>query len=419
MQLDLGGHDLAFVVDVLVTWISAATLARCALVLGRNEARSTLEKRTQLLLGTLALGFFTRGFSWLAPASAVLAFLAFMPIAFLPLAMTLFVEGLLRRHVPLGVKWLTAAATVIAFLADCLRLVEPSNRAASVIGFVMLVALLITLAALGLVLARANRSELSRSELGLIRICSIIAPFGLAFAITDFRHDLGWPQVRMGSLGALVFCYSLIRLPRENAQPSEWIRDLARMVVRALAACAFLAFALQTLRPAVLFPLSVLAIAIIFSMAVLDRLRDVEGRTGYLDLLEWLAREPTATREAFVAELKTLPLTADAVVVDEAALAPYDRDVIARVFRPASTVLSLARLRALREGTSPVARGADDLTDLLESRGATHVGLLCASPTSLLVVTVPDLGGRDIELALSAVTRRWPRHSPAIDAVTR
>lgn len=418
MQAD-AGRDLAFVVDVLVTWTGAVALGRTALVFGRNDARSTLETRARALLVMLALALLIRGFSWLAPASALLAFLAFVPISLLPLAMTLFVEGLLRRHAPLWMKWLAAATTTIAFLANGARLIDSSPRAAFGVGLVMLGALVVSMAALGFVLVRADRSGLSRSEIALIRICGTVAALGVALAVTDFRFDLGWPSVRMGTLGALLFCYSLLRRPEENTKLRGWILDFSRLVGRALLATAALAVALQTLRRETLVPLSILAVAVVFSFAIADRLRGVEGKIAFLDLLEWLAREPASSREAFVAELKTLPLTADATVVDEAALASYDRDAIARAFPPTSAVLSLARLRALREEASHGARGADDLTDLLENRGATHVGLLSVSPTSLLVVTVPDLGGRDVELALAAVTRRWPRPAPTTDAVSR
>ena len=418
MQPD-AGRQLAFVVDVLVTWTGAVALGRTALVFGRSDARSTLEKRARGLLVMLALALLIRGFSWLAPGSVVLAFTAFVPIALLPLAMTLFVEGLLRRHAPLWMKWLAALATASALLANCTRLIVSSPRAAFVIGLTMLAALVITMAALGFVLASADRHGLSRSELALIRICGGVAMLGVALAVTDFRFDLGWPAVRMGTLGALLFCYSLLRRPEENTRLRGWILDLSRPVGRALLATAALAVALQTLRLETLLPLAILAVALVFAFAIVDRLRGIEGKTAFLDLLEWLAREPVSSREAFAAELKTLPLTADAAVVDEAALASYDHDAIARAFPPTSVVLSLARLRALREDAPHVARGADDLTDLLESRGATHVGLLSVSPTTLLLVTVPDLGGRDVELALAAVTRRWPQIAPTANAVSR
>jgi hypothetical protein len=191
---------------------------------------------------------------------------------------------------------------------------------------------------------------------------------------------------------------------------------VSRLVFRGLLVSVLLVVALQTVRAADLMPLSVLAIAVVFALAVWDRLRNLDAMSGDSELLEWLAREPPASRDAFAVDLRSLRLTVDAVVVGDGALAMYDHDAIARAFPPGVVVQSLGRLRALQEGEALTARGADDLSDLLEKRGATHVGLLSSAPLFLLVITVPHVGSRDIELAISAVVRRWPQTTPMTHA---
>ena len=408
MRPDFAGRDLALTVDVLVTWIGAAALGRCAFVLSRSTARSTLERRARFLMGTLAAMFLLRGFSWLRPGSAGLGYLVSVPNSLLPLAMTLFVEGLLRRHVPRWMKWVATSATVIAFMVNVVPLIDGSERTGALVRFTMLGVLLVTLVSLAVVLARTDRSKLSRSEHALIRICVLVAALAVPLAATDFRAAISWLTVRMGTLGALVLCYSILGRP-QNAALTVWLRDVSRLVFRALLVSVLLAVALQTLRAADLVPLSVLAIAVVFALGVWDRLRNLDATSGDGELLEWLAREPPASRDAFAVDLRALRLTADAAVVGDDALATYDYDAIVRAFPPGVVVQSLGRLRALQEGETQTARGADDLSDLLEKRGATHVGLLSSAPLFLLVITVPDLGSRDIELAFSAVVRRWPR----------
>ena len=411
MQADLAGGDIAFTVDVLVTWIGAVALGRSALALGRRTAHSTLERRARFLIGALAAMFFLRGLAWLNPGTAVLAYLVSVPNSLLPLAMTLFVEGLLRRHVPRWMKWLATVATVVAFVANLIPFFDNSARTGALIGYAALAGLAVTMAALGVVLARADRSSLSRSENALIGICGLVVALSVPLAITDYRSIIGWPMVRMGTLGGLLLGFSILGRPQE-VTINSWLRDMRRLVLRALLACALLAIALQTLRAELLLPLSVLAIAVVFALAVWDRVRDLETTSRGNDLLEWLAREPPASRDAFAADLQNLRLTADAVVVADTELAAYDHGAIVRAFPPGAVVHSLARLRAMRESEAQAARGADDLADLLERRGATHVGLLSAAPLFLLVVTIPDIGSRGVELALSAVARRWPRTTP-------
>src|SRR3954470_4848612 len=92
--------DVALAVDVLVTWIGGATLLRYVAIMRARGQRSALESRAAFLVGVLAAMLIIRGFSWLVPASLTLSWLTFIPVTIIPLAATIFIEGLLRRHVP-------------------------------------------------------------------------------------------------------------------------------------------------------------------------------------------------------------------------------------------------------------------------------------------------------------------------------
>ena len=91
--------DFRTTVDILVTWTGAVTMLRYAHTLSRSRA-STLEVRTLFLVLVLSATLLARGFLWLQPGSAALSIAVGIPASFLPFAATLFVEGLLRRHVP-------------------------------------------------------------------------------------------------------------------------------------------------------------------------------------------------------------------------------------------------------------------------------------------------------------------------------
>ena len=59
------------------------------------------------------------------------------------------------------------------------------------------------------------------------------------------------------------------------------------------------------------------------------------------------------------------------------------------------------------EGRAAVARGADQLTDLLERTEMTHVALLSDNPLRLVLANIPELpGAADADLALGAVVRQ-------------
>lgn len=403
-------YDTAVIVDILVTWIGGVSLGLYAMALGTLGGRSLLERRARFLFGVLALVLFVRGFAWLAPDHTGLDFLVFGPLSLLPIAMTLFAEALLRRHAPMWIKVLATVATSLALLGNTARGFVAGTPVVPVIDAVDLIGLVATMFALAWLLARRDRSTLSAAENSLVRICALLAIVGVPLAVTDYRTAIGAPPVRLGTIGALVFCYSLLRRPEENTHLGDWLRDLRRILVKAAIACALLAVALGATNARFIVPLSVLAIAVILAFAIFDDVRDATAATSHHDLLRWLGRPTPGDADEFAGELSRLPLTGDATIVQGDELDAYDRDALVGTFVRGRTVFALAELRRVREKVWDRARGADQLTDLLERRGATHVALLSTSPLRLLVVAVPELGhATDVELALAAVARRGDR----------
>lgn len=395
-------------VDVLVTWVGAATLLRYRIALGRRRQRSALERRTGFLISCIALLLLLRGFSWLQPQVRWLGIAMLLPATLLPLAMTLFTEGLLRRHVPRWTKRLAVGLSVTA--AATTIVLGMAHTSDARVTYVLLGALLTMMGVLGVLLARRDRSSLSRSENGLVRACLLVTLVSLPLVATDFRLDIGWPMSRLGTLGPLLFCYTLLRRPQEHARVLWWARDVGRLLLRAGVVCVLLFVALRTAPRELLLPLFVLATALVIAAAIVDRLAQANASGTEAALLRWLSRPPATTLQSFVRELHHLPLTADALVIEQRDLAMYDYAALCAALGTGRPVHSLARLREERvvsdEGRVEAARGADQLTDLLERAEMTHVALLTTAPLRLLLANIPELpGAADAELALGAVVR--------------
>jgi hypothetical protein len=406
-------------VDVLVTWVGAATLLRYRIALGRRRERSALERRTGFLVSSMALLLLLRGFSWLKPDVRWLGIAMLLPATLLPLAMTLFTEGLLRRHVPRWTKWLAVGLTAAA--ATTTIVLGAVHTSDARVTYVLLAALLTMMGVLGVLLARRDQRSLSRSENGLVRACLLVTLISLPLVATDFRFDIGWPLSRMGTLGALLFCYTLLRRPQEHARLVWWARDIGRLLLRAAVVCLLLFVALRTAPRELLVPLFVLATALVISLAIADRLAQSNVTRTEAALLRWLARPPATTLHGFVRELHHLPLTADALVIEQEDLAMYDRAALCAALATGRPVHSLARLREERavrsESRAEAARGADQLTDLLERTEMTHVALLTNRPLRLLLANIPELpGAADAELALGAVVRHGQLAVAGVDA---
>ena len=277
-------------------------------------------------------------------------------------------------------------------------------------NFVLLASLLIMMGVLGVVLGRRDRASLSRSENGLVRACLIVTLVSLPLVATDFHLDIGWPTPRLGTIGTLLFCYTLLRRPQEHSRLAWWARDVGRLLLRAAIVCLLLLVALRTAPRELLAPLFALATALVLSVAIADRLTNTNVSRTEAALLRWLARPPANSLQGFVRELHHLPLTADALVIEAPDLTMYDHDALCAALATGKPVHSLARLREERavrtERRAAAARGADQLTDLLERTEMTHVALLSASPLRVLLANIPELpSAADAELALGAVVR--------------
>ena len=395
-------------VDVLVTWVGAVTLLRYRYALGRRRERSALEKRTGFLISALALLLLLRGFAWLSDDDRLLGAIMLLPANTLPLAMTLFVEGLLRRHVARWIKWLAVALTIAA--ATTTIVVRSFSGTSPWPNYVLLASLLVMMGVLGLTLARRDRASLSRSENGLVRACLLVTLLALPLAATDFHFDVGWPVPRLGTIGTLLFCYTLLRRPEEHAHLAWWARDIGRLLLRAAIVCLMLLVALRTAPSNLMAPLLALATTLVLAGAILNRLSESRGSRSEAALLRWLSRPPASSLHGFVRELHHLPLTADALVIEERDLAMYDHEALCAALATGKPVHSLARLREERtvrsESRALASRGADQLTDLLERTEMSHVALLSSRPLRLLLANVPELpGAADAELALGAVVR--------------
>jgi hypothetical protein len=185
---------------------------------------------------------------------------------------------------------------------------------------------------------------------------------------------------------------------------------VGRLLLRAVVVCLMLLVALRTAPSELFAPLFALATALVLALAIGERLPRANASRTEVALLRWLARPPAHSLQAFVRELHHLPLTADALVIEEQDLSMYDHAALCATLATGRPVHSLPRLREEREMNTEqralAARGADQLTDLLERTEMTHVALLSRHPLRLLLANLPDLPGTaDAELALAAIVR--------------
>ena len=401
----------AVAIDVLVTWLGALGAASYLLHILRDPSRSPLERRAVLLLGVLTTLLLVRGFAWLE-ADPRLTRLTFAAATLLPLAMALFVEGLLRRHLPRLPKVLAAGSSALFFALN----LAPERLRAAAFSFAFPAVLLGVMALLGYFLLSRRRDTLSPAENRLVSGCLLAALVGLPLAASDFRLQLGFPPQRWGSVGVLLFVYTLAHLARLPERAGWRLRELGWLGFQALLLAGM--GALLAPRPAAVWAHALpLAAAVVLLFALWERLRNAAALQGHEGLLRWLARAPAGSQQALAAWLKRYPLTEQHLILGPDELGAYRAESLTRLFAGSHTC-SGARFRQLGPGAPREAQeAAEQMADILERYEMTHACLLSASPLRLLLVNLPEVGGnRDAELELEVIRRQASLALPAAEA---
>ena len=384
--------------DAVLSWLGALGTLSVWFHLRRRDRGSLQQRRARFLLGALATLLFVRGFFWLHPAEPRLFVLTFLAAALVPLGMALFVEGLLRRHLPLGLKILAAGGSglfLLLVLAGVLRRGSPW-----VLGFAGFEVAL--LAVLGAVVMRRDRTSLSPAENRFIEGIWIALLLALPLTLTDFRGALGWPPARLGALGALIFAYALVRPGSRREGRGALLREIAGLAGRALVLALAVAAVLGADRGRT-WHLAACSGGFVLLAALWQRLADARAEIRRGSFLAWWAEADVSGLDRFLEALEECPVAESFQLATGDALEGYDEAALARCLE-ARPVASLTASRAALRGEPGEHRTAyEQLVDLLARRGLEHACLVRSRPLTLLLLGPGSLGGSpatDLEIAL-------------------
>ena len=396
--------DVAVRSDVVVTWVGAFGALLFLRAAGRAPSRSALHARARFLLAVLAGVLFLRGFAWIFPDTDWLGVLFFVPASLLPLAMTVFAEGLLRRHLTPGVKRWAAAATGVAFVANLVTGLAGDPRWRVTFTILFLALLLLTMITLGIALLGRDRATLSRSENALVRDAIVLAVVAVVLVATDFREDIGIIPVRAGTIAVLLLAFVLLSRPSADSERGALVWA-TRLMIWGIAGAALVTFVLGTTSVESIVATVVVSVALVLLVGIANRAREVAHGADIDWLLRWLARPAPASVAAWERAIRELPITADAIIVNEHDLRAYHLDALRRIAEHAGPVIPRLALAAPETAAAPGdALAADELADLLERNEASHIGVLSVRPLRLILVTLPEVpGARGAELALASI----------------
>jgi hypothetical protein len=403
MLPNLSGRD---VTDLFVNWAAAFGVFAYALHLRESRLRSTLESRALFLLYCAGTLFLVRGFYWLTDEHSLLGVLTFIPITLFPLACTLFVEALLRRHVTFALKLFVAAGTAVFLLLDVFDRRLPFSTPL-LIG--MLMFSVCTLSALTFVVVRRDRGDLSAAENRLVDAVAAGCVALIPLVFTDYRKVVEWiPVPRMGGIAALLFVYALLRPPSEVHPRRALAWEAVGLLARAGIVSAAWVVAAGALTPAFFVDSLAVALAALLVTIIVERLAALRAENREASFLHWLLRADTSSPDSLVGSLRDLPLTEEHITLKGKDLELYDSKAISGLFDAGVAVLGLTSLRhqiATRSGSVPQA--VEELAHILERYEMTHAALVCHEPLTLLLLNLPPVDTQLYEAQVRLIQKHF------------
>jgi hypothetical protein len=375
------------VTDVAVTWTAAAGCLLYLWMLYHAGRRGGGPQR--LLVGVLACLLVVRGFDWLHRTDA-LDRTTFGIAAGLPLATTLFVERVLRRHHPLWFKMFSLLATVSLCLGSVLTPLRRDERFVLIFTF----CLAFTVFMNGIFLQTRRRDSLSAGENALAGVLVLLALISVVLVVSDFGVFAALTPVRLGSIAALLLVYSMLGATSETVTVATWAWRYVALLGAALVLAVLIAEsapgAVGTLRWVTIQRVWPLAYAWILLTAVVVKGRELTAASAASDFMQWLTGAPLRTATAFVEALKAAPGAPSHVLLRAQDLTEHDLATLERLCGASEPLVSLARVRRVqRAAVEALSDSAEQWIDLLERTEMTHGFIVAREPPQVLLLNVP------------------------------
>jgi hypothetical protein len=385
------------IADSIVNLCGAIGLSVAMVALYRRDPRSPLTQRLLLMLGVVAVLFFTRGIAWWT-GSVWLDRLSLIPASLVPLSALIVTEGILRRHAPRAAKIAAVTGAVLLGLGGTFGLESFETPYSIVLSLFQLAGF----ATCAWLLATRDRATLLASENRSIGRLAFGALLVIPFAVTDFQTLAPDMPVRLGALGALLVVTAVLIA----GGGTETRRQGILMTALRLSSAALLGAAAACVSPDVdaaqIMRFSAIAISGVLTIGLMtDTLRAV-FESQVPGVLNSVAASSARTREDLIAELARHPMFESARRYREDELSGYDPPLL-RDF--------LITRRVLRRPEAPWGLAASDpaverVMSLMKANNATHVIILSHEPVDMLVLAVPVISADPATETALALVRR-------------
>ena len=343
-------------VNAMLVWLAAASITRYVLYVRAQRSRSVLEQRMLVLLYCMGAYFVLRGVHELAPGRWT-ATMAVAPVTLLPLAATLLVEGMLRRHVPLALKVWASAGALVLFAWNLMPGGRSNVFLVPFAGYVI-----VTLASLAVLMLVRDRSDVSPFENRFIDTACVACVVGEALALTDLGLRPSWSPYGLSGLGGLIWVHCSVRQTGARERKLVVFAEVGRFMLHAAAITTVFAVLVPRAPLQVTLLIFVMSWSFVLLLNTIGRIRALRMQhRAEGSFARWLVDVPARTVEEFCESLRHAPWAADPLVLTGRSLEGYDECAVASAL--ASSLApggagTLATLRRAESGdASPPSKG--------------------------------------------------------------
>ena len=361
--------------DIILEFCAVVGLIAYGAAFRAAQPAHYLHRCLAALLITLGVLFLARGLHSLAGAM-FFAHVAIAAAVILPLMALLCAEAIQRQHAPGVAKLLVVAAPIVLIIWRIAAGQDPSPHN-----------LIITEAfVLGGLLANALwvRSRLADSpseedrRFGQFFVVALL--LALPFAATDFQNFVDLP-VRMGAMGALIGVYLAVWVPTNGLRFRLVLLQLLAILVFALILVALGLPWFDDRDWTFLIRAWAAITGILLTAGILLKLSaDAVRRRGNRFIEQFLACD-TGSVDSFLSSAAMLPPFSDMQILGVADLADYDLAALTADLSGGKVI----SLRALKGSSTTTLQ--EQMIDILEHAGATHLCLATESPARLALFT--------------------------------
>jgi arginine exporter protein ArgO len=393
------------IADSIVNLCGAIGLCVAMVALYRRDPRSPLTRRLLLMLGVVAVLFFTRGVAWWT-ASGWLDRLSLIPASLVPLGALIVTEGILRRHAPRAVKITAVLGAILLGLGGVFGLESLATPYSILLSLFQLAGF----ATCAWLLATRDRATLLASENRSIGRLAVGALVVIPFVVTDFQALAPDMPVRLGALGALLVVTAVLIA----GGSSETRRQGVLMTALRLSSSALLGVAAAAVSDHVdaaqIMRFVAIAIAGVLTIGLMTDTLRAFFEAQVPGVLNSVAASAAQTRDQLISELTRHPMFESATRFRESDLVGYDPPLLRGL---------LSTQRVLRRPEAPWGLAASDpaverLMSLLKANNATHVIVLSHDPVDVLVLAVPVISADPATETALALVRRLLALTPEV-----